>query len=339
MGQNVAIIGAGIIGSSIGWHLVKSGANVQIYDAAPGPGAGASGQATFAWLNATWGNARPYFDLRCASMRHWREIAHMLPAIEINWCGSLLYEIAGSELHRFVKEHGSWGYDVRLVDSAQAGEIEPALRDVPVEAAYSSKEGYLDPLRAIETFLSDASAHGVGIHWNRPVKVADFSSLPADVIVVACGTGTEELIPQIKQQRSPGLVIKSKPAGQILNGIIAAPDVGIRQTAEGHVMAVISGEGYFTGAPDDELEQHALALLDKIQSCLRLAHPLELESFHQGIRPIPVGKLPVVGHVSPRIYAATMHSGITLAAAIGKLAAQEILEQKDAALLAPFRPS
>jgi glycine/D-amino acid oxidase-like deaminating enzyme len=58
-----------------------------------------------------------------------------------------------------------------------------------------------------------------------------------------------------------------------------------------------------------------------------------------GLRPMPEDGKPVVGFAPdlPGLYLATMHSGVTLAAAVGRFAAMEILDGARIELLEPYR--
>ena len=59
-----------------------------------------------------------------------------------------------------------------------------------------------------------------------------------------------------------------------------------------------------------------------------------------GWRPIPKDDLPVIGRFKNKsIYVAVMHSGISLAAIVGNLVTQEIVDEVDSLLLDDFRPS
>ena len=61
--------------------------------------------------------------------------------------------------------------------------------------------------------------------------------------------------------------------------------------------------------------------------------------FHSlGHRPMPVDGFPAVGRVPgiAGLYVAVMHSGITLAPAVGRFVAEEILAGRRASLLAPY---
>jgi len=59
-----------------------------------------------------------------------------------------------------------------------------------------------------------------------------------------------------------------------------------------------------------------------------------------GLRPIPADGFPAVGRAQgiAGLYLAVMHSGITLAPAIGRFVADEIVTGRRDALLAPYGP-
>jgi glycine/D-amino acid oxidase-like deaminating enzyme len=67
----------------------------------------------------------------------------------------------------------------------------------------------------------------------------------------------------------------------------------------------------------------------------------EPEAVRIGVRPIPADGLSAVGDVDglAGYYVVVTHSGVTLAALLGRLAAQEILTGESIAMLAPFRPA
>ena len=62
MAKRVIVIGAGIIGAAIAWHLAKAGAVVTVID--EGKPGGVATPNSWGWINASWGNPEPYFRLR-----------------------------------------------------------------------------------------------------------------------------------------------------------------------------------------------------------------------------------------------------------------------------------
>jgi glycine/D-amino acid oxidase-like deaminating enzyme len=68
---------------------------------------------------------------------------------------------------------------------------------------------------------------------------------------------------------------------------------------------------------------------------------LELAGYSVGFRPMPADGFPIVGRPPgrERLYIAVLHSGITLAPAVGKFAAEELLRGRRDPLLAPYGPA
>lgn len=78
---DILIVGAGIVGASIAWHLARLGARVTVIDAAE-PG-GVATRNSWARINASWGNPEPYFRLRVRAMEEWRRLARELPTVRV----------------------------------------------------------------------------------------------------------------------------------------------------------------------------------------------------------------------------------------------------------------
>src|ERR1700678_1556306 len=68
--DRVLVIGAGIIGSSIAYHLARRGARVTLFDRT-GPAAGTT-RNSFAWLNSSGKSPRTYYELNYAGMLGWQ---------------------------------------------------------------------------------------------------------------------------------------------------------------------------------------------------------------------------------------------------------------------------
>jgi glycine/D-amino acid oxidase-like deaminating enzyme len=73
---------------------------------------------------------------------------------------------------------------------------------------------------------------------------------------------------------------------------------------------------------------------------LRGGEGLEYDGFQVGVRPIPADGFPTVGRARglAGLTIAVMHSGITLAPAVGRLVAEEILTGHRDPLLSPYGP-
>lgn len=349
--RHIVVVGAGIIGASIAWHLVRAGARVTVLSA--GGAGGVATPATFAWINASWGNPEPYFRLRSRSMREWSRLAAELPAVGLSWCGGLCSDLPPAELEAYAAQHAAWGYDIRLVDRAEALRIEPALAEPPSLAVHVAKEGVVEPGAAVAALLGDAAARGAVLRMDATVRrlaasggrvtgvETDAGPIAADEVVLAAGTAVPELAAtagvDVAITAPPGLLVHSKPHPRLLNGLVLAEAAHLRQTADGRIVAGAD----FTGAdPGADPEATARGLFERAKALLKGADRLEFDRFTIGLRPTPFDGFPIVGRPqdSQGLYLAVMHSGMTLAPAVGVFASQELLTGRRDPLIDPYKP-
>ena len=109
--MRIGVIGVGIVGASVGWHLARHGVEVVMIDAGQ-PGEGVTNW-TFSWVNASnKTETREYFELNVAGMAAHRDLAAALPPGE--WwhpSGHMRWfeDPDGAEgLQRLVHLLGSW---------------------------------------------------------------------------------------------------------------------------------------------------------------------------------------------------------------------------------------
>ena len=68
--QHILIVGAGIIGASIAWHLARTSARVTVVEA--GKPGGVATRNSRAWINASWGNPKGAVSLMRTSLQSTR---------------------------------------------------------------------------------------------------------------------------------------------------------------------------------------------------------------------------------------------------------------------------
>ena len=85
----VAVIGAGIVGSSVAYRLSEGGAAVVLIDGA-GPGTGTT-STSFAWVNANNKLPREYFELNLAGMREHGRLRDELGGGWLHPTGNLIW--------------------------------------------------------------------------------------------------------------------------------------------------------------------------------------------------------------------------------------------------------
>jgi glycine/D-amino acid oxidase-like deaminating enzyme len=349
--QKIIVIGAGIVGASIAWHLARRGADVTIVARTPG---GVATPNSFAWINASWGNPEFYYRFRTQSMREWKRVAEELPGLPLDWCGGLCWDLPPDELEAFAAEHGGWGYGVRRVGRDECAVIEPELAQLPDFALHIAEEGAVEPVAAAKLMLADAQRYGATLLEDMDVKrlitengrivgiETSGGPLMAERVVLAAGAATKDLAAtagiDLPVESPPGLIVHSHPHRKLLNGLVIGMELHMRQTAEGRIIA---GSDFGGSDPGDEPQKAADALFAKVRAMLRDADELELDFFTVGYRPTPKDGFPIIGPCAQAqgLYLAVLHSGVTLAPLVGLMAADEILGEQRDSVLAPFRPS
>ncbi|MBS3647457.1 FAD-binding oxidoreductase [Pseudaminobacter sp. 19-2017] len=351
MAKHVAVIGAGIIGASVAWHLSRAGCAVTLIDA--GDGGGVATPCSFAWINASWGNPEYYSHFRRRSMQGWKRLQAEVPGISVDWCGSLTWDLSPAELAEYADEHGRWGYDLRWVDPAAMAAIEPNLRTPPDRALHVSEEGMVEPVAAARAMIEGAQANGARVLTETSVarmvlrngravglETDAGAVIESDEIVAAAGENTAKLLSgtgiELRMSAPPGLIMHSTISQKrLLNGLLISPDLHVRQTKEGRLIA---GSDFAGGDPQGRPEEMARDLLDRVRAMVEGAEQLDLDFFTVGRRPTPADGFPAIGRVAEGIYVTVLHSGVTLAPIVGELAARAIALGERDPDLAPYDP-
>jgi len=343
------VVGSGMIGASVAYHLAVRGAEVTVVTGER-PG-GIATAASFAWINAAPGNSRPYFEFRLKAILDWRRLQHELDgSLEMNWNGSLWWEDDMEAVEEKTWESTSWGYPMRVVSRVEAREREPSLRQPPDQSVYSAIEGSVPPLQTARLLLDRAAARGAVIHTDtvlaltvdrgRVTGVRTPSGLiHADQVILAAGEASEALSADVgvvlPMANLAGFLAQSVPRPPLLHGVVLAPRVHMRQCVDGRI--VVGWDFGSSAAPDDP--DHEAEKLIGVARELLMDDDLCLERFTLGVRPIPADGLPVIGPAPglPGLYLAVMHSGITLAPLVGRLSAEEIVDGHALDVLEPYR--
>ncbi|KAF8214173.1 glycine/D-amino acid oxidase, deaminating [Mycena galopus ATCC 62051] len=329
---HVMVVGAGVVGASVAWHLARQNASVTIIATDIG---GTATPCSFAWLNASWHNPKFYNDFRRRSMTHWEQLAEEVPGLHhlVQWCGSLEWDLTPDELVKYEKDHGAWGYDIRRTERHEMAQREPWLAEnvLPEWGLRIADEGAVEAADAAKLMVSHAQAAGARVvlatvtslvkdHDNavRGVVTASGEQLSADHVVLAAGVGSTQLCASVDMALpvtgKAGLLVHSKPvAKRLLNGLV------------------------ISNGPHDA-QATAEELFAKVKSMFRLGASdpdvLEMDFFTVGYRPTPRDGLPILGASGLHgLSLAVMHSGVTLAAIVGEVLADDIVNgKKDPAL-------
>jgi glycine/D-amino acid oxidase-like deaminating enzyme len=337
-------VGAGIVGASVAYHAARLGADVVLVDRAP-PGSGVTGDS-FAWIGASGVPPGPVAALRRAATGDYRRLETELPDVRVRWTGSL-----------------TWPYDPSapsddgrtVVPAAEVARLEPHLREPPDTALHLPGDGAVDPVAVTEALVAGARAHGARVLVGAAVTAlrrgadgqcvgVETSGGPvaAPTVVLAAGADVPELCGPtgfaVPVDRSPAVLVRlSAPAG-LVRTLLATPELEVRQAADGTLLVALAHEGEAT---QDELTATGQRARARLVALLDGAAHVRLMSVHVGERPVPVDGEPVVGPVpgAPGVHLAVLHSGVSLAAVVGRLAARELVLGEQVADLQGCRPA
>ena len=355
----IVVIGGGIVGASIAYHLVRRGARVTLCEKAR-PAAGTT-RNSFAWINATYSKQpRAYFDLNVAGMAGWRQLdMEFGGALKVQWGGCVEWYPAGAEaeaLRKDVARAEQWGYDAHLVDAAEMGRLVPSVLPGQVAAAsFCEREGTVDPVHVTQAIVERAKQMGALLIYPctvtnivrsgklvEGVETTTMGALEASAVVLAAGVETGRLAAmadvQVPLKDSPGVLAHTAPVAPVLYRVALGPKAHMKQNPDGRV---VTGSD-FGGTPITEASREIgeRLLKNAVEYVPELAHA-KLESVTLGWRVMPKDEYPILGFAEscPNLYIAATHSGVTLAPVIGQFAAAEILDGARVEMLAPYRPS
>ena len=365
------VIGAGVLGASVAARLASSGQRVTLLDRNK-PGR-ATSRWSFAWLNSNDKAPRSYHDLNHAGIRAWADLAPDLDgAAWYRPIGHVELAAGDAGLATRVRRLAEWGYDARLIDRAEAAEIEPALRVPPAggTAAWFPGEGYLLTEPLIERLVAEAKSHGAdvltgecgrvtgldaGLGAAPRVHTAAGAALEADDVVCCAGRWVPELaamagsavpVPLVPWDTpgatAPGLVVQVGPVTPPGPArVIHTPEISLRPhpVALLHLEAPDAAVDLYT--PETELRRRADDLLRRARRTVRGLDDARVAAFQVCVRPMPADGQPIVGRLpgAPGLYVAVTHSGVTLAAHLAALITVDLTTGTPPAALTPYHPA
>ncbi|SEO97803.1 NAD(P)/FAD-dependent oxidoreductase [Amycolatopsis saalfeldensis] len=316
--RDLVVVGAGVVGASVAYHAARAGAAVTLVDAGR-PGSGVTVNS-FAWIGSSGVRTGPAAGLRVAATDEYHRLEAELPGLPVTWSGSLSWRTGGSTPEA--------GPGQKIIDAAT---LEPHLRHPPDWAVWAPGDGAVDPVGVTERLIAGARAHGARIHPDVPVtairrdaagRIAGVETaagpLSAATVVLAAGVATAALAAPlgiaVPVAPSPATLFRFRAPAGLVRTVVNTEDFDLRQVAADRVIAAAD-------SPDRTLAA--------IRSTFRGTRNVKLLSAHVGARPMPADGEPVIGPVAevPGLYLAVMHAAVTLAPAVGRLAARELVDR------------
>jgi sarcosine oxidase subunit beta len=339
-GPDVVVVGAGIVGLSIAFHLVRRGAAVTVFDRA-GIGAGASGVQP-GGVRQQWGTrvncllARESMDFYAEA----REQLSMRVDPGFRSCGYLFLAHSDRALARMgenVSLQNELGIRSQIVTPAEAAGLVPGLNVAEVAgAAWGPDDGYFDrPQSLVEALgaLTDVQiAEVLEVRDEGAVRLASGGERQADAVVVAAGVDTLRLLPELPIRPEARYLFFSEPIRErLLEPLVVSPErrFAAKQLGDGRVLA--SDLGARTADVDGGRANVRSAFEELLPQLVFVALPTLVE----GVYDVTPDHQAILGRVRDRVWVAAGFSGhgFMLAPAVGRIIAESVVAERDDAAL------
>jgi glycine/D-amino acid oxidase-like deaminating enzyme len=355
----VAVIGAGIVGSSVAYRLSEDGAEVVLIDGAE-PGSGTT-STSFAWINANNKLPRDYFELNVGGMGEHERLRHEIGGDWLYSTGNLIWasDEEQENLEKRVERLRSWSYAAEMLPASTVSkELEPeaTFPDPDLQIAHFPEESWTDAPALTRSLVEAAGRNGAHKHFGNAVRgievegegvtlhLEDGDAIYADVVVNATGAKAASVAEMVGRELPldvfPGLLVRVAVPGEPLRHLMHTPRINVRPDGSGHVLLHHDSVDErltddFAGTEDPLCTE----LLERARHVLPALEEAEVVEARYGMRPVPADGHSCVGKLSgiPGYYEAVTHSGVTLGPLIGRLLAREILTGALDPLIAPFR--
>lgn len=193
--SDVVVIGGGIIGASVAYHLTKKRVEVLLLEQADFAAGTSSACDGMVFLQSK--KPGVHLALAMASRTRLETLAEELHSdIELRCNGGMM--TIGSDLEfqaveRFVKEQRRAGLEVSMLDAHQATDLEPCLSPAIMGTTFCPLDAQVNPIHLTLAFLRAAKRRGARILAHMPVsaiRLKDDRTLGVVTSegVVECGT-------------------------------------------------------------------------------------------------------------------------------------------------------
>lgn len=361
--MKVVIAGGGVIGCAIAYYLAKAGADVTVLER--GNIAQEASSASAGMLLAPFDPDAPnaLVRLQRASFEMYPKLVNELTEesgidLEYKLCGLIRPardEKQAEHLKALARRKSNQKAGAEWVEGSILRELEPALSEGLIGAAFSPNDSDLNPGLLTRAFAKAAANCGASIrrrvafagfvssgHKLTGIKAGNRSLDEFDAIVLAAGSWTRALAERLSAS-VPTIPIRGQMIAyrsKALHHAVWGEDGYLVPKARGMLFAgaTVEDVGFRTRTTSQGIGA-LRAMAGKLVPVLRQR---ETASEWAGLRPGSRDGLPIIGKLPKRdnVFVATGHfrSGILLAPVTGKLMSELIVEGKTSSSLDPFSP-
>lgn len=247
---DVVIIGAGILGISTAWFLVKQGINVVVCE--KGLVAGEQSGRNWGWVRVQGRDSRE-MPMAMHAMRIWRGLAEEIGEdVGYEQGGCIFAARTDKEfekLSEWLDVAREYELDTRMIEGDELKRQVPGSSIDWRGAIYTASDGRAEPQKAAPaiaravarrggTVLTSCAVRGLDIEAGRVAGVVtEHGTIKTSSVLCSAGAWTSLFcrslgirLPQLKVR---GTVVRTAPAKQVLNGNVYDIHLGIRRRQDG----------------------------------------------------------------------------------------------------------
>ncbi|HCY85537.1 MAG TPA: FAD-dependent oxidoreductase [Desulfobacteraceae bacterium] len=372
---HIVVIGGGVIGCAIAWHLAKRDARVTLVEQKD-PAAGSSGACDgLVFMQSK----KPGIHLTLAmkSLELFGALSGRLPFdIEFRQTGGLVVIETDAEyraMEKYVTAQQDIGLPVHLLDRNQTLEREPALSKNIAGAAWSPVDAQVNPINLTLGFAAGARQNHARIlthtevlgfrHQGNRVTAVETSqgTVEADIVVNCAGAAAGMVSKRMGMHhpvtpRRGQIAVTHATAPLLTHCLISAKyvaakfdpalaqtagqGISVEQTDNGNLLLGSTRE--FAGFDTANTIEGIRSIIRQTAAVLPAVKSMDIIRTFAGLRPYTPDGLPLLGPVREysNVFMAAGHEGdgIALSPVTGLLMSELILDGKTQLSLNPFSP-
>lgn len=356
---DVVVVGAGIAGVATAFFLARKGVEVVLVDRC-GPAAEASG-GNAGMIGESGGDPATTMHLQQRSVDLYRALAlEGGDDFELVMEGRMRLAITGDEVAAFealVERTVREGIEGHMLHGAEVRELEPALSERVLGAAWFPGDGKIHPTKATRAFHRAAAAHGATLVDGARVTricvengrasgvMTDRGRIEAGEVVLAAGAWTPSLAAtagvHVPVFPGKGHMLATEPLSPVTGRVLRAEKLGTRQLSNGEMLigSEIEHVGFDKSVVPARIDEY-LRFMQALVPALEGARVIRSWGC---LRPMSIDLRPIVG---PAPGVAGLHlntghgrSGMGLAPASADALVETMLDGRSDLDLAPYAPS
>lgn len=346
-GTDIAIIGGGLIGLSIGWRLARRGLDVTVFErGTTGQGASLAATGMLAAAAELEPGGEEHVPLSIESQRLWPGFARELEAdggisVDYREDGVLLVALGREEVERLRFRHEMQkraGLAAQWLGGPEARALEPGLRPNVVAGIFCPGDHQVDPPNVMAALRQAFLARGghlvegceaePDIAGGRAVGVAALlGSCKSRMVIVAGGAWTKlaGLDIPVRPLKGQSLALRSTPETGGLSRVVWTEQVHLAPKSDGTLIVGATMEE--RGFDDAVTAGGVYALLDGARRALPSIEEMPVEAIWTGFRPTSLDDAPILGEtgIANLIVATGHHRNGYLLAPVTAAAIEELI--------------